>query len=502
MDTLVLNGSNLTLEDLYDIAYHNRKVEIDPAAYQRLAKGRQIMQDLARGGKAIYGFNRGVGWNKDQDIDESYFETQNLKIIRSHTLGTAPFNSDVEVRTMMAIRLNNLLIGASCASDELANSYRDFLNHGITPRVPKRGSVGEADITTVSHIGKAFIGEGDVSYQGQIVPAKEAMEKEGLHPLHLTLKDAHTIILTNSQGEAMAAVLVHEVEKLVKMSDLIFCLDYEGLNGNIEAMREDVNALRGLPGQMECAARCRKYLEGSYLYEDHPDRALQDPLTFRGGFTITGTVVDALNFVKKILRIQINSPSDNPCIMPEQDALYVNSNFETTTLAVGVEMLSIALGHLSRAVNYRLIKMGSPEFTRLPRFLAPRDGSAHGYSTIQNTYSAIDAENRSLINPSSVDFYHMQGGIEDHASNLPLVASKGLQIVDNLRYLVGMEAMNAAQAVDLRENIHLGKYTQIAYDTIREAIPTLAADRNVYDDIKQAYELICSEKLLERTETA
>lgn len=499
MEPVVLNGHDLSLELLYEIAYDGRKVEIAPEAYERLAKGRQIMQDLSRSGKPIYGFNKGVGWNKDQDIDESYFETQNLKIIRSHTLGMGPYNSDVEVRTMMAIRLNNMLIGASCASDALVNIFRDFLNHGITPRVPKRGSVGEADITTISHMGKAFIGEGEVSYRGQLVSAKSAMAAEGIQPLHLTLKDAHTIILSNCQGEAMAAVLVRETEQLVKMSDLVFCLSYEGLNGNIEAMREDVNALRGLPGQMECAARCRRYLEGSYLYEDHPGRALQDPLSFRGGFTITGTVVDAINFVKKILQIQINSPSDNPCIMLEQNDLFVDSNFETTTLAVGVEMLSIALGHLSRTVNYRLIKLGSPEFTGLPRFLAPRDGSAHGYSTIQNTYSAIDAENRSLINPSSVDFYHMQGGIEDHASNLPLVASKGLQIVDNLRYLVGMEAMNAAQAVDLREGIHLGKYTQIAYDTIREVIPTLTGGRNVFDDIRDAYELICSEKLLERT---
>lgn len=501
MEAFVLNGSNLSLEVLHDIACLNRRVEIAPEAYKRLAKGRQVMQDLAKGGKAIYGFNRGVGWNKDQDIDESYFETQNLKIIRSHTLGMGPFNSDEEVRTMMAIRLNNMLIGASCASDDLANSYRDFLNHGLTPRVPKRGSVGEADITTISHIGNAFIGGGEVSYRGSVVPTQQAMAAEGLKPLHLTLKDAHTIILSNCQGEAMAAVLANQVERLVAISDLIFCLDYEGLNGNIEAMREDVNHLRGLPGQITCASRCRKYLEGSYLYEEHPDRALQDPLSFRGGFTITGTVTDALNFVKRILTIQINSPSDNPCIMPGTDHLYVNSNFETTTLAVAVEMLSIALGHLSRAINYRLIKMGSPEFTGLPRFLAPRDGSAHGYSTIQNTYSAIDAENRSLINPSSVDFFHMQGGIEDHASNLPLVASRGLQIVDNLRYLVGMEAMTAAQAIDLRENIHLGKYTKVAYDTIREVIPTLSSDRNVFEDIRDAYELIRSERLLERIES-
>ena len=498
METLVLNGSNLTLEALHDVACNGRPVEIAPEAYARLAHGRQVMQDLARGGKAIYGFNRGVGWNKDQDIDEGYFETQNLKIIRSHTLGMEPYNTDEEVRAMMAIRLNNMLIGASCASDDLAHSYRDFLNHGLTPRVPRRGSVGEADITTISHMGLAFIGEGEVRYKGELVPTRQAMEAEGLKPLHLTLKDAHTIILSNCQGEAMAASLVWQVERLVKMSDLIFCLDYEGLNGNIEAMGEEVNKLRGLPGQMECAARCRRYLEGSYLHEDHPDRALQDPLSFRGGFTITGTVVDALNFVKRILSIQLNSPSDNPCIIPGTNHLYVNSNFETTSLAVGVEMLSIALGHLSRTINYRLVKMGSPEFTGLTRFLAPRDGSAHGYSTIQNTYSAIDAENRSLINPSSVDFYHMQGGIEDHASNLPLVASRSLQIVDNLRYLVGMEALTAAQAVDLRDNIHLGKYTQIAYDTIREVIPTLSSGRNVFEDIRDAYELVRSGRLLDR----
>lgn len=500
METLVLNGSNLTLEGLHAVACLGRPVEIDPEAYSRLAHGRQVMQDLAQGGKAIYGFNRGVGWNKDQDIDADYFETQNLKIIRSHTLGMAPYNTDEEVRAMMAIRLNNILIGASCASDDLVHSYRDFLNHGLTPRVPRRGSVGEADITTISHIGLAFIGEGEVSYKGNIVPTRQAMEAEGLKPLHLTLKDAHTIILSNCQGEAMAAAMVWQTERLVQMSDLIFCLDYEGLNGNIEAMNEEVNQLRGLPGQMECAARCRRYLEGSYLHEDHPDRALQDPLSFRGGFTITGTVVDTLNFVKRILAIQLNSPSDNPCIIPGTDKLYVNSNFETTTLAVGVEMLSIALGHLSRTINYRLIKMGSPEFTGLTRFLAPRDGSAHGYSTIQNTYSAIDAENRSLINPTSVDFYHMQGGIEDHASNLPLVCARGLQLVDNLRYLVGMEALTAAQAVDLRGHIRLGKYTQMAYRTIRSVIPTLSSGRNVFEDIRDAYELIRSERLLEQME--
>ena len=500
MEPVVLTGHDLSFEQLYDIAYNSRAVEIAPEAYARLAQGRKTMLDLAHQGKAIYGFNRGVGWNKDRGVDEEALELENQKVIRSHALGLPPYNTDVEVRAMMAIRLNNLLIGASCSTDRLAELYRDFLNHGITPRVPQRGSVGEADITTITHIGIAFMGEGKVSYKGGIVDAGEAMKAEGIAPYRWALKDAHTVMLSNCQGEATTAILLKEAEDLVKMSDLIFCLDYEGLNGNIEAMREDVNQLRGLPGQIECAARCRKYLEGSYLHEERADRALQDPLTFRGGFTITGTVVDAIRYVQDYLKIQLNSPSDNPCIMPGTDQLYVNSNFETTTLAVGVEMLAIALGHLARTINYRMIKMSGPQFTGLTRFLAPRNGKALGYAQVQDTFSALDAENRLLINPSSVDFFPIEGDIEDHASNLPLAAAKALRLVDNLRYLVGMEALYAAQAVDLRDDIHLGRYTQIAYDAIRERIPTMDDLRSVSDDILKAYELIRSGVLLERTE--
>ena len=498
METLVLNGSGLRLEDIWDVAYRGRRVEISDDAFERLAKGREIMQSLANEGKPIYGFNRGVGQNKDVVVDDEYIDSQNALLLRAHALGVPPYNSDEEVRAMMVIRLNNMLIGASCATDELAESYRDFLNHDITPRVPRRGSVGEDDITTITHMGLAFIGEGDVSYKGEIVSSKEAMKSEGLTPLKLRLKDTHTIMLSNCQGEGTAAVLAYEVDRLIKTSDLVFCLAYEGLNGNIEAMREDVNALRGLKGQIECAARCRGYLEGSYLHEeDRPDHALQDPLTFRGGFTITGAVTDALRFVKECLAVQINSPSDNPCIILEKEDTFVNSNFETPSLVIGVEMLAIALGHLSRATSYRINRLIDPAFTNLPRFLAPRNGSSLGFEEVQNTVSSLDAENRYLINPSSVEFYPMHGSIEDHASNLPLAVSKCLQIVDNIRYLIGIEAMYAAQAIDLREGgyVHLGKGTQKAYDEIRAVVAELNDNRDIHGDILKMYKLVKNDSL-------
>ncbi len=188
--------------------------------------------------------------------------------------------------------------------------------------------------------------------------------------------------------------------------------------------------------------------------------------------------------------------------MLDKKDVFVNSNFETTSLVIGVEMLAIALAHLSRAVNYRLIRMCMPEFTHLPRFLAPRNGSAHGYDEVQNVLSCLDAENRYLTTPSSVDFYPMQGSIEDHASNLPLAVTKCRQMVDNLRYLVGMEALFASQAVDLRKSddngdyVHLGKGTQKAYDVLRAVVPEMKSNRSVYDDINKAYQLVLEEKFL------
>lgn len=505
MEELVLNGEKLTLEEVWEVACQGRRVRIAEEAYARLAKGREIMEELSRSGKPIYGFNRGVGWNKDRDVEEESMEQYNEKLIKSHSLGVGPYNTEEEVRAMMVIHLNNVLIGTSCCSDELANRYRDFLNCRIHPRIPRRGSVGEADITTLSHMGLAFSGEGPVFYRGELMDAREAIEKEGLSPYRLSLKDGHTIILSNAQGEAVTALLVKETEELLKMANQVYCLNYEGLNGTLESMRQDVNELRGIPGQAECAEECRSYLEGSYLWEPCSDRELQDPLTFRGGFSINGTVLDALSFVKKYLSIQLNSPSDNPCIMLKDRQTCVTSNFETTTLAVGVEMLSIALSHMSKAICYRMIKMTDPSFTHLTRFLAPWDDGSLGYATIQNTYTALDVENRFLANPSSMDFYPMEGMIEDHGSNLPLTANKALKMLDNLRYLVGMEALYAAQAVDLRqqkyrregrEPFRLGKGTGRTYQTIRREIPFLDRDRNMHEEINRAYRLIRSGGLL------
>lgn len=496
MEKLVLKGEALSLEEIYQVAYENRLVDISEDAKERVKKARQILFDMAAEGKPVYGLNRGVGWNKDKEFDEDFFEQYNKNLLNSHCLGVEPYHTDEQVRAILLIRLNKALIGCTGLSLDLLEHYKKFLNYRIHPRIPMRSSIGEADITTLSHIGLAFIGEEDVSFNGKIINSKLAMERIGLKPAKLGPKDGLSIVSSNAQGEAMVATIIKEVREVSKMTNLIFCMSLEGLNGVTEQLREDVNALRGFKGQIESARMCREFLEGSYLYDYDENRALQDPLCFRCAHAVNGTIYDVLDYVEKQLLIAMNSTDDNPCIVLEEGSSFVSANFEVTSLAVGVEMIATGLSHLSKTSCYRMIKLADPSFTGLTRFLTPKEVTTIAFGTIQKTYTMLDTQNRGLANPSSMDFYALAGGIEDHASNLPLACYKIMQMLDNIYYILGIEAIHACQAIDLRGDIKLGKGTKKAYEIFRRYVKYYDKDRNISKDIKKAYDCIKSKELL------
>ncbi len=494
MEKIILNGKNLDLPTLRRIAYDGEKIELDPEAVERAKAARQVLFDMAAEGKPVYGLNRGVGWNKDKEFDADYFEQYNRNMLNCHSLGVAPYCTIEEVRAMMVIRLNTALCGSCGIGTEIIGLYKEFLNRGIHPRVHKRGSIGEGDITTLSLIGLAFMGEADVEYKGEIINAGEAMKRENLIPPKLGPKDGLSIVSSNAQGAAFAAIAVMELEEYLNVSNLIYCLAWEGLNGVIDPINADVNDTRELEGQIEMARRCRKHLVGSYLHTPHPTRHLQDPLSFRGGFSINGSVLDSMNYVKKLLHIQMNTTDDNPCILLKDGKTYVSCNFEVTSLSVGMEMIALALGHLSRVIAYRMIRITDPAFTHLTRFLSPDEEKVIAYSTIQKTFSAIDAENRHLLNPNSMDCYSIAGNIEDHASFLPFTAEKVSKMVDNLRYMSAIELIHAMQAIDIRRmkegEFALGVDTKKVYEVSRKEVPFYDKDRNISIDIANAYNIV------------
>lgn len=500
-DKIILDGKNLSFEDVLQIS-KGQKVEISEEAMETVKKSRELIFKLAKDGYPVYGLNRGVGWNKDKYVFSEFFQNYNENLIKAHCVAVGPESTIEEVRAMMVARLNTTLCGSTGMAPEIIEMYRDFLNNDIVPVVPRRGSIGEGDIATLSHIGLAMIGEGEVFYKGQRMEASQALENAGLEKAKLGPKDGLGIVSSNAHSAGIAALLVKEVEELIKVSNIVYCLGMEGLNGNIQSLDESVNKVRKYEGQIRCAEDCRKYLDGSYLYEPSKDRALQDSVSYRGGFAINGAIYDSLEYLKEKLNIQLNTTDDNPCILPDEGRISVSNNFEPTTWVLAIEMLGIALNHLSKSSCHRTIKLADPAFTKLNRFLTPEDGNVIAYGTIQKAFTSLDTENRMLANPSSMDYFAVAGNIEDHANNSPLAVDKLIKIVDNLRYIIGIEAMHAAQAIDLRKDVKLGKGTKAAFKSIRESIPFLEKDRCLTVDIEKAYNLIKSGKILKEVEEA
>lgn len=494
-ETVILTGRSLTLEEVEKVSRKGAKVEISSEAIQTLKDARQLVFDLANSDVPIYGFNTGVGWNKDKRVMKEFFQQYNTNLIHAHCVAVTPEASIEEVRAVLLVRLNTLLLGCTGIQPEIALMYMEMLNREVTPVLPERGSVGEADIACLSHIGLAMIGEGDAYFQGVKMSAKEALSKAGLDPVALGPKDGLAIVSSNALSAGEGVLVVRDIEKLLDIADIVYSLSLEGLNGNTSPLDPKTHEMRPFPGQAFSAERISKYIEGSYIYEPSWKKPVQDPLSFRSAAHIHGAVRDALEYLKKYLTIQINSSDDNPCLILDERRIVSCSNFEVTNWVLGFEMMGIALSHVSKASCYRTIKLSNNEFTKLSRFLAPAN-NVIAYGTIQKAFTSLDTEIRHLSNPATTDFFSLAGEIEDHANNSPYVVQKTRKIVDNLLYILGIEALHSVQAIDLRTDVTLGKGTKKAHQIIREKISFYSEDRNLTIDIQKIYEILKGDKFI------
>lgn len=517
---IVLNGQNLSIEDVVRVARSRVAVRIDSEALERVRRSNELLLLAARQGHSIYGLNRGVGLNKDMVLfrgdtlspeARQSSEQFNRNLLRSHSAGVGPELDEEIVRATMLARLNTILFGATGCHPEVAALYLEFLNRGIHPVLPSRGSAGVADITLLPHIGLAMMGEGEVVFRGKRMSAGEALKEAGLKPITPFAKDALSILSSNACGAGRAALVIHDVEHLLDVADLVYSLSLEGLNGNLAPLLAPAQRVRPYSGQGETARRIRELLQGSYLWRPDDNRALQDPLSFRDFSQVHGAARDLLAFLKAQVTIQLNSSDDNPAVVldkapqggeAEQTLRYQvrsealsgvvvpTANFEPIAWVLGFEAVGIALSHVSNMSCYRLIKLDTSYFTKLPRFLSP-ENSVYGLGILENTSTSLNAEIRQLSNPVSADYFARAGEIEDRATNSALVVERVARIVDNLYYILGMEIFHAAQAVDFRRrgspDLALGRATKAIYEAYREEVPFLDKDRSLSADIEKSH---------------
>ena len=525
--TVTLTGKTLTQEEAWRVA-EGEEVAIAPEAMKQVTDSNRLVMTAARQGVEIYGLTVGVGLNKDHKLFEASGEMTetarqasidfNRNILRSHSVGYGAHLPKETARLAMVVRLNTLLTGRSGAQPYVAELYRDFLNKGITPVIPTRGSIGDADITLASHVGSVMMGEWRAEVDGKVVSGAEALRMKGIRPLVPEGKDGLAILSTNSVGIAMTMSAMREMRRVLELSPVVYGLTLEGMNGNVAPFLTQTVKSHPLAGLSEAAAEMRATLKGSYLWEKDPTRALQDPLSFRTTVYTISEAKRALNDLDELVNVQINSSDDNPGVILNaskediessqvaqyfvkgeglEGAIIPSANFEPLPIAIAAERAAIALGHVAHNSLHRTLRLDEDRFSGLSRYLAgPNNTAGHSFGATEDSMVSIYAENVELANPVSLASTPVEGNIEDSASNLPRVANRLERSASNLIDLYAMEMLHNTQAIDLRKmkrsDVKLSDKTQALYDAYRKVVPFVEKDRIFAEDLEAGVKLLKS----------
>lgn len=525
--TVTLTGADLTQDQAWRIA-QGEEVAISKKAMKQVTDSNRLVIAAARAGVEIYGLTVGVGLNKDHHLFDAKGDLTpevrkasiefNRNILRSHSVGYGPALSKEVTRLAMVVRLNTMLTGRSGAQPRVVELYRDFLNKGVTPVVPTRGSIGDADITLASHIGSVMMGEWRAEVDGKVVSGAEALKMKGITPLVPEGKDGLGILSSNCVGVAMTMDAMRTMRQALKVSPVVYGLTLEGMNGNVAPFLAQTVNNHPLTGLKEAAAEMRATLKGSYLWNFDKTRALQDPLSFRTTVYTISEAKRALKELDELVNIQINSSDDNPGVIlnaSKEDfdktqvkqyfvdkdgvkgAIIPSANFEPLPIAIAAQRATIALSHVSHNALHRTMRLDEDRFSGLARYLAgPNNPNGHAFGATEDSMVSIYAENIELANPISMHGTPVEGNIEDSASNLPRVAERLKRASNNMFDLYSMELLHNTQAIDLRkmkqDNVKLSDKTGALYNAYRKVVPFVEKDRIFSGDLENGIKILKS----------
>ncbi len=526
MTTTLIDGFTLTAEQVIAIARNpSVKVGLAQSSRDALKQSRDYIEATWMHDEApmMYSFNTGVGLLKDTRIKVEHIGLFQTQLIKAHAAGMGePFPEEVSRATML-LRANAFASNYSAPRVEVVDRLLAFLNAGIHPIMPQKGSVGASgDLAPLAYLSAAIAGfeEADVMYQGKRMSAPEAITAAGIGPVQFELKakDASALINGCTVSLAVAVLAAHDARNLLSDACLSLGLTLEAMRAEMAGFDDRIHQARPHAGQIKTAAIIRNLLKGS-TRTTHAARAvqfpeesrrtdiaytprIQDVYSLRCAPQVYGPVFDALDYIDTIVSKEINSATDNPLIFGKDGGgfeIISGGNFHGQYLAQAMDLLAMAVTDLGSIVERRIARLIDPTLSwGLPRnLMSGIRGVNTGYPVVQCSMSSLVMENRTLCMPGSVDSIPSKGNSEDHISNSTWCARKAATVVANTQYIVGVEMLLAAQGLTMTESLLpgfvLGQGTQAAYDEVRRQIPAcLDGDRWFHKDIEVAHSFITS----------
>jgi histidine ammonia-lyase len=495
---LMLDGSGLTVDLVAKAARGAGTITIAETVWPRIDAARAVVERYAEGDEPVYGLNTGLGGNLGHRLGRDEIAAFQVQLIRGRAVALGPpFPTDV-VRAALIARANGIAKGASGVSRPVLAMLVELLNRGVTPVVPSRGSIGAADLAPMAHMGLVLIGLGEAQVEGRVFPGREALRLAGLEPLTLGPKDGLGLINANAVTVGDAALVLSEARRLLLAAAATAALACEGYAANPSTFDARTAALRKAPGQESAAALFRVFLKGSSLGETDAPRAIQDALSFRCLPQIAGAAFHALAHAIAVTETELNAAADNPAVLAEDGVILSTGNFHLGALALAIDSLALALAHSAHASMARIVKLMSATHSGLPRYLSPVGGSSAGLVPMQKAAAALLAEIRLKASPACLDAIAISDFVEDHAPQAPLAVRKLDEQFSLLARLTAIEALTAAQAVDLRKPEALGAGSRLVHAFVRATVPTLEADRETGAEAEDLAQRLLAGDLAER----
>src|SRR6185369_15775339 len=484
---LQLNGAQLTLEQIADVAKGREQVVLADEARARVEKACRVVEDIVTEGRTVYGVNTGFGKLSDVRIDKSDLVQLQLNLVRSHSVGLgAPLPED-EARAMLLLRANVLASGFSGARALVIDTLIAMLEKGVTPVIPEKGSVGASgDLAPLAHLALAAIGEGEVFYGDERLPAGTALERAQIAPLKLEVKEGLALLNGTQAMGAVGALALHRAERLVRLADVAGAMTLESLKGTPVAFDERTHAARPHPGQLSVAAHLRELLQESEIRQSHlvGDPRVQDAYSLRCMPQVHGAIRTALDHARQVVEIESGSATDNPLVFSETGEVLSGGNFHGAPLALVFDYAAIALTDLMSITERRIDRLVNPDSNEgLPPFLTPHAGISSGFMMLQVTAAALLNEAKVLAHPASIDNVPTDGGKEDHVSMGMTSATKLREIVKLAEMATAIELMAGAQALEYHAPLAPGRGVKQAYEIVRRHVAPLTQDRAMAGDI-------------------
>jgi histidine ammonia-lyase len=490
---VIVDGSSLTIPDVCRVAREGARVAVSDETRSRMRGMRAIIDAMVARGDVVYGVTTGFGMLAEIAIPHDRLAELQVNLVRSHAAGVGPLLSEDETRAMMLLRANVLAKGHSAVRPEIVDLLAGMLNAGLYPPVPEQGSVGASgDLAPLSHLALSLLGEGEMISGNTRGSAADLLRRAGLSPITLGPKEGVALVNGTQAHTAVAALCVADAGVLWETAHTAGAMSLEALMGTPVAFDARIHDTRGQRGQRESAALLLRLLEASEIREAHRnnDPRVQDAYALRCMPQVHGPVRDAIRFVEEIVTRELNAATDNPLLF-DDGVMLSGGNFHGQAVAMAMDFLAIALTNLAVIAERRIDRLVHPDLNQgLPPFLTRDAGVSSGYMMAQVTAASLASECKVLSHPASVDSIPTDGNREDVVPMAMGAAWKLRRIVQNVRHVLTIELICAAQGIDYRRPLRAGAGVERAHEQVRELVAPLEQDRPLAPDVARLAEAI------------